>query len=295
MAIDYEKLRKAAQELQARMTRGGGPSMKFWKPADGKNVIRILPPWTEEGPLAGQFYREVHQHWNVSEEATGPVLCPKKTPAASEDKACPICDLVDQLKARKNDVDAQELVKNLRAKAAYLMSVIDLSDPTYTAKDVVEWKKERPDSDCPFEVGDPKVQCYAATNTIADAIMNIVIANEMDITDLEAGHNIVLTKIPNKDKLKTRYSVTPDLKKTKAAVPADFELPDLGKIGKVPTHEDMVKLLSSGPAGSYLTALPSNAGSRVTGSVGSNDGDTSWIGGSGEEDDLAAEMKRSLA
>jgi xanthine/CO dehydrogenase XdhC/CoxF family maturation factor len=60
----------------------------------------------------------------------------------------------------------------------------------------------------------------------------------------------------------------------------------------------MVKLLSSGAAGAYLAALPSNAGASRTGStsaVDKTDGDTSWIGGGTEEDDLAAEMRRSLA
>ena len=286
MGLDLDKLRKAAQELQARMSRGGGPSMKFWKPADGKNVIRVLPPWTDEGPLAGQFYREVHQHWNVT-EGGGPVLCPKKTPAASDEKDCPICDFVDQLRARKTDVEAQEMAKSLRAKVAYLMSIVDMNDSVYTAKDVVEWKKERPDSDCPFEAGDVKVQCYAATATIADAIMNIVISNEMDITDLEVGHNIVITKIPNKDKLKTRYTVTPDLKKSKAPITAEYQLPDLSRVGKVQSFDDMIKLLSEGPAASFSALLPAST-TKIS------NGDASWVSGDDDSGDLADEMRRQL-
>lgn len=288
--LDLEKLKKAAQELQARMNRGGGTSMKFWKPAAGKNVVRVLPPWTNEGPMAGQFYREVHQHWNLTDES-GPVLCPKKTPEASADKECPICDLVEQLRARKTDVEAQEMVKKLRAKVAYLMSVVDVNDSEYSAKDVAEWKKERPDNDCPFEVGDVKIQCYAATSTIADQIMNIVIANEMDITDLESGNNVIITKIPNKDPLKTRYTVTPELKKTVAPCGSEVKLPDLSQVGKVKSVEDMLKLLSEGPAASFVGRLSSNAGtsSKATASL---EPDTSWAGDG--SDDLAAEMRAQV-
>lgn len=285
MGLDYEKLKRASQELQTRMNRGGGPSMKFWKPENGKNVIRILPPWTDEGAFSGQFYREVHQHWNVTEES-GPVLCPKKTPEASADKDCPICDFVEQLRARKNDVEAQQLAKDLRAKVAYLMSIVDMNDPEYTAKDIAEWKKDRPDSDCPFEVGDVKIQCYAATTTIADQIMNIVIANEMDITDIDAGFNIVVTKMGNKDPLKTRYSVTPELKKTKAPISSDTKLPDLSKIGKVQSYDDMLKLLGEGPAGSFKGLLTASTTSSAP-----QQGDASWADSG---DDLAAEMRGQL-
>lgn len=287
MGLDYEKLKKAAQELQARMNRGGGPSMRFWKPANGKNTVRILPAWTEEGVFAGQFFREVHQHWNVTEES-GPVLCPKKTPEASHDKECPICDFVDQLRAQKSNVQAQELAKELRAKVAYLFSIVDLSDPEYTAKDVAEWKKDRPDSDCPFEVGDIKIQCYAAGTTVANDIMNIVIANEMDITDIESGNNVYITKIPNKNPMQTKYTVTPEIKKTKAPISSGTKLPDLSKIGKVQSYDDMVKLLGEGPAGSFK-GLPANAGASSTAKAG----DSSWVEGAGGGD-LAAEMRNQL-
>lgn len=297
MALDIEKLRKAQQELQARMSRGGGPSMRFWKPKEGKNEIRILPAWTDEGDFEGQFWREVHQHWRLSEDS-GPILCPKKTPFASDDKECPVCDLVESLRSRKSDIKAQEMVRDIRAKVAYLMSVVDISDPVYTAKDVAEWQKERPDSECPFQAGEPKVQCYAATSTIAEQIFNIVISNEMNITDREAGHNVFLTKIGNKDPLKTRYTVTICLKPTSAPVPSDFQSPDLSKIGSVRSHADMMKMLSEGPASQFIALLPSSTTSHRE-EVPAGDVNPSWGMGSdssaNEDDmDLAAQMRAQL-
>lgn len=288
MALDIEKLKRAQAEVQARMTRGGGPAMKFWRPNEGQNRVRILPPWTDEGTFAGTFWREVWQHWNVSEES-GPVLCPQKTPG-SEDPNCPICEFVDQLRTQKSNVEAQELAKDLRAKVAYLMSVVDLSDPVYTAKDLAEYKKERPDSEPTFTVGDPKVQVYAATSTIYEQIASIVIANDLDITDLNDGHNIIITKIGNKDKMKTRYTVQPDLKKTKASVPDGFEIPDLSKIGRFQSYNDITKLLSDGKGGSFKAMLPATA--STSSRTESKEVNHSW--GLGDEGDLAAEMRNQL-
>lgn len=287
--IDYEKLRKAQAEAQARMARGGSsPSMKYWKPADGENRIRVMPPWTEEGDNAGVFWREVHQHWNVV-EGEGPILCPKKTPDIHE-QDCPICDFVDQLRSKKSDVEAQELAKNLRAKVAYLMSVIDLRDPVYTAKDLADWKKERPDSEPTFSVGDPKVQLYAATSTIYEQIANIVLANEMDITDRTAGHNIIINKVPNKDKMKTRYTISPDLKKTKAPIPDDYKLPNLDKVGRVLSYDDLTKKLTEGH-GDVYKALPSSTPQRKA----DDDENPAWgIGSADDAGDLAEEMRAHL-
>lgn len=292
MALDIEKLKKAQAEVQARMSRGGGgPSMKFWRPAEGQNRVRILPPWTDEGEFAGTFWREVHQHWNVA-DAAGPVLCPAKTPG-SENKECPICEFVEQLRSQKSNVEAQELARDLRAKVAYLMSVVDLSDPVYTAKDTAEWKKERPDSEVPFEVGDPKVQVYAATSTIYEQIASIVIANELDITDLTSGHNIIITKIGNKDKMKTRYTVQPDLKKTKAQLPDGFQIPDLAKIGRFQSYDDMTKLLSEGKGGSFRAALPANASPRNNTRDAGNV-NHAWGMTDDGDGDLAAQMRGQL-
>jgi len=41
-----------------------GP-MPFLKLKSGKNKIRVMPPWTEEGTNAYQWWREVWTHWGV--------------------------------------------------------------------------------------------------------------------------------------------------------------------------------------------------------------------------------------
>jgi len=307
MALDSvmnEKLKKAHAEVQARMTRGGGETtaLKYWKPQKGVNKVRILPPWTDEGFYAGSFWREVWQHWNAGPEKAGPVLCPAKTPGAT-DTDCPICALVEQLKSQKSNPEAQELAKDFKAKVAYNMSIIDLKDPLYTSKDLTEWKNTRPETEAPFAVGDPKVQVYAATSTVYEGIATLVLSNELDITDLEAGHNIQITK--SGDGLNTKYTVTPEMKPTKVPLPVDFTIPNLANVGRsFQTVAEMLKVLSEGKAASYIKGvLPANtpggnAGAMPTGT--GNAGNPGWsLGGTAikEDDDdadLAAEMRAQL-
>lgn len=287
MGIDYDKLRAAAGALQSRMDRGSlGPSVKFWKPKDGKNTVRIMPPWSEEAPYSGQFFREVFQHWGLQEGA-GPLLCTEKTPHQTGE--CAVCQAVEKLRAKKSDVKAQEMASRIRAKVAYLFSIVDLTDAEYTAKDVAEWAKSRPDTDCPFQAGDPKIQCYAAGPLVANDIMNIIIANELDITNLTEGNNVIITRIPNKNPRLTKYTVTPEIKKTKSSVSPGLELPDLSKIGRAKPYEEVRAMLAESEVASF-GVLPSAQHVELEAQ------NPEWENDDDEEDmDLGEEMRSRIA
>lgn len=241
MALDMSKINQARAALAEKMSKGSfdaGP--KWWKPL-AKNKIRIMPGWDNEGEFAGQFWREVHQHWNVAEKSP-PIICTEKTPGLGD--PCPVCEFVDELRAQKTNVEAQETVKNLRAKTAYLLNIIDLNDATYTAKDVAEFTQEKPDKEVPFEVGDPKIQVYAAPSTVFNAILGVIQENGVDITDPSEGYDLTLTK--NGTGLTTKYEITPMLKASacKYYKEGETKLPDLGKIGFVKKHDELVALLA---------------------------------------------------
>lgn len=282
-------------ELEKRMQRGTGVGAKWWKPQNGENKVRILPPWANEGEFEGQFWREVAQHWNVSDEIKGPVLCPKQTPGIHEE--CPICEFVEELKARKGDAAAQELRKKLRAKVAFFLNIIDRKDPVYTAADVAEWKKDRPDNDVPFEVGQPKIQTWACQPTIFDQVLAAVQVNEMDVTDLTEGNDFVVKKHPNKDPLLTRYEVQMIAKPSKSGISAEVKLTDLSLIGKKSTYEELSKLLASGEAGDFAASANKRLGS---GSRGKKSEDDELPEGylskdaDGDGDDLLDEMNKAL-
>lgn len=303
MALNMTKVLAQKAALEERMTRGsGGGGIKWWKPANGTNQVRILPPWTNEGEFEGQFWREVSQHWNVSEDLKGPTLCPKLTPGIHED--CPICEFVDELKARKNDAAAQDLRKKMRAKVAFFLNIIDRKDPTYSAADVAEWKKERPDSEVPFVVGAPKIQTWACQPTIFDQILAAVQVNEIDVTDLEEGKDFQIKKHPNKDPMLTRYEVQMLVKNIVAGLPPETKLPDLAIIGKKSTYEELSKLLASGEGGDYAAGTSNKrlgAGKGYRDSTPKDADDDKLPDGYlsndtvGDGDELLDEMTKALA
>lgn len=264
MSSVLDKVRNAKQEAEDRLSRGGGPRASFWKPKNGDNRIRIMPPWlnpTGDPDYAvpenltfyeGQFWRQVAQHWNVSEDQKGPILCPKQTPGLEGD--CPICEFVESLKEDKSDVQAIALAKEIRAKVTYLLNIVDMADPVYTADDVAEWKKERPDNDVPFAAGDTKVQLYAAPLTVYDAILGLIVANGKDITRLQDGRVVVLTRHPNKNPIKTRYTVVPSF--DAEAFELKGELPQLHQQGYLMDYDKMLDLLHNGVGGEFTHALP---------------------------------------
>ena len=243
-----------AQRQKIEESRSGfGARAKFWKPEAGENIIRVMPKWADD--IGPKFWREVYQHWNVSEDQKGPILCPKQTPDMNGE--CPICDLVDALKSNKADVEAQRLVKEIRAKKTYLLNVVDQKDPVYTAQDVAEFKQARGEDEVPFAVGDPKVQIYAAPTTVFENILGLLATNKSDITNLRTGRDIRINKKPNKvDRRKTRYEVFPSLDATDTGYGETLELPNLSAVGFTLEPAEMHKLLAEGAAAPFVAALP---------------------------------------
>jgi len=306
--LDWSKVNKQKEELEARLDRGnGGGGIKWWKPVNGVNRIRILPGWADEGEFAGQFWREVAQHWNVGEDVKGPVLCPRETPGLSG--SCPICAFCDELKNEKGDANAQQLRKDLRAKRAFFLNIIDVKNPRYTAEDIAEWKKARPDQDVPFEIGDMKIQTWACQQTIFDQILAVMKTNELDITDLEEGKDLQITKFPNKDPMKTRYEVVLIIKSAAVPLSPEDKLPDLSMIGQEKSYDELKKLLSDGVGGDYAAdrkALPSSTKKTAGAKSGAKPAPAAdpeddklpagWGGAEKEDDaeDLMADMESAM-
>lgn len=84
---------------------------EFWKPKENKNVIRILPPWNNEG----KFYFKGVLHY-TGEEGQLPVPC-----RSMVDKPCPLCEVVEKASNKK-------LAKKLVAKKKFYMNVLVLDN-----------------------------------------------------------------------------------------------------------------------------------------------------------------------
>jgi len=131
-----------------------------------------------------------------------------------------------------------------------------MADTVYTAQDVAEYKSNRPDSDVPFKAGDIKVQVYACPRTAMDQIFNTVMNNNLDITDLQKGHNMAINK--SGKGILTKYTVSPMI----ASTPCDLEdiskLIQLDKVGYTMSYDEMLDLLTDGVGGEFVSCLPGN-------------------------------------
>lgn len=301
--VNISKVDKSIQEAAAKQAsfKGDAPSIKWFKMSGDKAVLRIMPPWTDEGPFEGQFWRVVHQHWHVTEELKAPILCPKTTPYIGGD--CVICDYVAKLR-ESNDPALLELAKDIRDKQAYLFTVVDVLDPEYTVKDVSEFKKKYPDKkETPFSAGDAKLQVYAAPFAVYNSIINLF-QTGFDLVDLTAGHNITITRsAKGGKKMNVTYNVMPNPKATKSNVPEDHPLIDLTKAGIVLTEDKMKELLASGVGsddvvGALSAPKPSKAltnGNTKKAKVEvDDDSDEELALSDGDEEDLEAQLLREL-
>lgn len=208
MGVDISKAKaKAAEEAAKQEARNKSfQSVIYWKPSQGKNKIRVMPPWTsdESNINANQFWREVYVHFSVGDN-NSVFACPQKT-AASPNDECPICEEVARLRSTRDPSDA-EMAKDMAGKQRLYSNIVDLNDPTFTATDVKEWGENdfNKDKDCPFKAGDTKIQVFGYGPMIFKQLLDIFTEN-VDITDLANGYDISITRT-GKDR-NTEYQVT---------------------------------------------------------------------------------------
>jgi hypothetical protein len=220
MAIkaDISKAKEKAAEEAARAAAFGnfGP-MPFYKPKSGANKLRFMPPWTDEGSNAFQWWREVWTHWGVGpdDDSKKNVACPKKTPPVGGE--CPICDECERLRATGDPADL-EMAKQLRAKMRVYTNVIDLNDPIWTQDDIDEMMGAGIEEDKLPEVDAPKIQVYGFGSMIFKDLLDYY-TDEIDMTDLDEGYDVILTK-EGKD-INTKYRLRLAKEATKAPVPDD--------------------------------------------------------------------------
>jgi hypothetical protein len=225
---DMTKAKAKSEEEKERAAKNlaFGRRVTWWKAKPGTNKIRILPPWTDQGPNKNQFWREVWMHYGVTnmeapdEDNTFAVPCPKRSPDGKhvvgdgEVPECKICNLVDELKATGNPADA-ELAKQLRSKMRLYVNMIDLNDPFWTEDDITTLKANGCPEDNLPEMGNPKVQVYNFGPNIFKEILDNY-SDDTDLADLDEGHDIVIER--EGVDLKTKYRVRAKMKATVAPI-----------------------------------------------------------------------------
>mgnify|MGYP001820321938 CR=1 FL=1 len=227
--VNIDKAKKKAAEEAKKAERFQKSARLYWKPKQGKNLVRILPPWTDEGPNQFQFWREIYVHWGIGpdEERQAHLSCPKLSPPGGGE--CPVCEEYDRLRATKQPEDL-EAAKEIRARQRAFSNVVDLSDPTWSEDDVDELKLQGVE-DLP-EPGDPKIQIFSYGPTILKELLDIF-TDEIDLTDLKEGHNVIITR--SGQGLQTEYRVRIETKASAAPFKGEPDLINLD--GLMPFRE----------------------------------------------------------
>lgn len=267
---EEEKAREAARKASMRRRE------TYWKPKEGTNKFRLLPPWTEEGPNAGQFWRELYVHYNVTcyDSPDGDnkfsVACPKESEHAAEllglepgsDMACPICEAITVLKQSQDPADVA-MAKDSRPSQRLYSNIIDLEDPTWTADAIEELKTNGCPEDSLPKFGDPKVQVYTYGPTVMSMILDFF-QDETDITELKDGRDLYLER--EGTGLKTKYRLRPNLEKTEAPITAeqfDKHAWDLDRVMPFCSTEQMDAILAGASAQEVFALSESRSSSEA--------------------------------
>ena len=256
--VDIGKMKQRQEVEDAKEAARAAGGFKFWSPQLGENRLRFMPPWTEEGPNANDFARESYVHWNIGPEEKGVTFtCPVRSPNGPGGD-CPACVHVKALRATEDAAD-QEMAADDAAKQRFFSNIVDLDDEFFTAEDVTAYKTKNQGGDCPFEIGDTKVQVFSYGPMIYKDLLDIF-ADNIDITDLDTGWDIQIKKT-GKGKTGTSYRVKLDNNKGECAFAFKSEkktladrLVNLDNLMPYKSLEDMNAALSGVVVGSQMPA-----------------------------------------
>jgi len=286
MAIDWEKVNSKKLEIDNKATDfGDRPKIFWWKPKVGDNTVRLMPGWAVEGEFAGQFWREVVQHWNITPDQGAPIICTEHTPGLTG--ICKICAVNSKLKSNKGSLAAQTRLGDTRGQKSYLFNIVDRDDPEWTARDVAQWSKENADKPCPFEAGGAKVQVYAAGAMVFDQIITQMSANHLDLSDPKDGRDIVIGRTGKGRN--TRYKVTVIIQASEA--PEFGELTPLDTVGYTMSENEQLSLLAE----SDLPALVASSKTSESLPELQMSEDATPVAALGEDEDLAARLRAQIS
>ena len=224
----YSKLTQALEKLK----KDNFSSIDFYRLKNGQNRVRILPASQKDDE--DDWFMPVGVHYGIE---AYPLICRKETFWA--DEYCPICDLVNELKAA-NDPD----YKKMALRKRFYLRIISR------------------------DAGTNQVQLLDVGSTIFKAIAEIIANTEEydDVLHWIKGRDLIIKK--SGQGFDTTYSVLPSVKEspviaaktvldTKKAILdlRDNKLGSFFDIIKVPSEtEIMEKLSTSGLLGSLAHA-----------------------------------------
>lgn len=191
--LDIAKLAQRLADLN-KGNENKGSSMSFIDIKDGKNMIRILPPFGK-----AEWAVEAWVHYGVGKDAQNTkgtmIVCPK---TADEKAYCPVCELSShykKLSKKKDDAHDKEARQIYRKKRVYY-NAIDRSDNLSKYEFGVD-PKDSVEKWINTETGEPEspVKVLGTGVEIYKSLIGFIIDPDYgDITDAEDGLDVNITK-----------------------------------------------------------------------------------------------------
>lgn len=248
--VDISKLAEKLNKLNENTSSNQG-GMNFLNINDGRNVIRVLPPKSENE----DFYKEVWVHYGIGKTDQNKkgtmVVCPTTD---GENEACPVCELSKQffeLSSEKDDSYSKQAKSFYRKKRVYYNAISrdeDLSVYTKEGEgDDAKWVNSKTgDEESPIKVLGTGVGIFKD-------ILGLIIDPEYgDVTDFEEGLDLIITK-SGSGQFNTKYDVKTVRKET-PAIPDDAPqeiqdewedmLNDLSPLAKPKSYDTLLNLLN---------------------------------------------------
>jgi len=191
--VNTEKTKE--QKTTDAPIKGSRTPAVFLTPKNGITYrIRILPPWTAEGPNAELPYKKVHQHWDL----TGGKRA--NCPAQLREDKCFVCEQREQLAETGHPDDASRS-KKLKPNRRFVYQVIDRDDPVFKATDKeVQEKQEL--------IGEAKIKFLSIGWMAHEKMLDLFAsAHWGDVTDPFEGYDLEMSRTG--EGLNTTYSFLP--------------------------------------------------------------------------------------
>lgn len=202
---DIDAVRKKMAQMKSRRS-------SMWKPVTGKNMIRILPPWSK----SGQWFKEAMAHWVDAPGGGGKrrmIGCP-----TLGGERCAICERRAKY-GESSSLKKQKMSEKLAPSLSFHVNMVDLKDP---------------------EAG---VQTARLTEkTIGDLLEYFMDPEWGDFTSPKKGHSLILVR--EGEGMQTKYSIKPQ----RNSSPLDDmgwldSINDLDKSFRTPTFAETVAFL----------------------------------------------------
>jgi hypothetical protein len=165
---DIEAVREKMSQLATRRSKG-------WKSTEGKNLIRILPPWSK----AGQWFKEAMNHYVPDGKGKKKMIgCP-----TLNGERCAICERRAKFH-ESNSIAKQKMAEALTPAISFHVNMVDLKN------------------------ADKGVQTGRLTEKIINDLLEYFVDPEWgDFTSPKRGHNMIFVR--EGDGMQSRYSIKP--------------------------------------------------------------------------------------